>query len=542
MRKWIAFMTAVTLSVCMLMAVTVPAQANGTSRKRKVPPQAEASITLEELAVLVRRAEQAAAAAQTEARRAREQTDAMQQQLAQAVRELSALRQSMQISDRGSRIADSKKESSDQKIMSEQAGMLMDNQQADNPQSAIRNPQLTDRLTTLEEQVEVNTAQIKEHAQTKVESDSRFRVKLTGMILVNTFLNTADSSVRSTPTRAPAPADALGQTKRNVGANLRQTLIGLTMEGPRLAGGRLSAETEFDFYATNGDVFRGSALGALRLRTASARVDWQRTSLTVGLRPTMISPLNPSSLAMVWYPAMSNAGNLWQWRPQIILENRPQLSDSSELVLQAGLLTPFGETLDTLPIEGGLNYQGRIAFRHNFDTEKKLEVGIAGQAGQRSFILNRKETTYVISSDWLIPLADRLELSGEAYFGKANNLGEQSGYRADNYYSLSGPIDNPATVIRGIHTFGGWAQLKLKARRNLDFNFALGIEDPRNRDVFSDRRNTTNNFKNQVWSSNFIYQLRQNVLLSAEYRRLWTDYAAGRRRNDHYNFTIGYLF
>nr|MDQ3012554.1 hypothetical protein [Acidobacteriota bacterium] len=407
-----------------------------------------------------------------------------------------------------------------------------------------RNPQSEDRLATLEEQVEINTAQIKEHAQTKVESDSRFRVKLSGMILINTFMNTADSSVRSTPTRVPALGDALGQTRRNVGANLRQTLIGMTMEGPRLAGGRLSAETEFDFYATNGDSFRGNALGALRLRTASTRLDWQRTSLTVGLRPTMVSPLNPSSLAMVWYPAMSNAGNLWQWRPQIILEHRPQLStwdDSSELVLQLGLLTPFGETLDTRPIEGGLNYQGRVAFRHNFDTESKLEVGIAGQAGQRAFILNRKETTYVISSDWLVPLG-RLELSGEAYFGKANNLGEQSGYRADNYYLLSGPIDNPATVIRGIHAFGGWAQVKLKARRDLDFNFALGIEDPRNRDVFSDRRNTTNNFKNQVWSSNFIYQLRQNVLLSAEYRRLWTDYAAGRRRNDHYNFTIGYLF
>jgi hypothetical protein len=278
------------------------------------------------------------------------------------------------------------------------------------------------------------------------------------------------------------------------------------------------------------------------LRTASTRLDWERTSLTIGLRPVMISPRNPSSLAMVWYPAMAEAGNLWQWRPQIILEHRPQLSDSSELVLQGGLLTPFGETLDSLTIEGGLNYQGRVAVRHNFDTERKLEIGIAGQAGQRSFILNRKETTYVVSSDWLIPLGSRLELSGEAYFGKANNLGEQSGTRADGYYALSGPIDNPATTIRGIHAFGGWTQLAVKARRDLDFNFAFGIEDPRNRDVFSDLRNLSPYFKNEVLSANFIYQLRQNLLLSVECRRLWTDYSAGRRRNNHYNLTIGYLF
>jgi len=394
----------------------------------------------------------------------------------------------------------------------------------------------------LEEQVEINSAQIKEHAQTKVESDSRLRVRLSGMVLINTFLNSADSSARSTPTRAPAPADPVGQTRRNVGANLRQTILGLTMEGPRLAGARLSAQTEFDFYGTTGDVFRGNPLGNLRLRTASTRLDWERTSLTLGLRPVMISPRDPSSLAMVWYPALSGAGNLWQWRPQIILEHRPQLNDSSELVLQGGLLTRFGETLESLPIEGALQYQGRAAFRHNYDAEQRLEFGVAGLAGRRSFILNRKETTYVVSGDWLIPLGGRLELSGEAYFGKANNLGEQSGFRADSYYALSGPIDNPATVIRGIHAFGGWTQLSLKARRDLDFNFALGIEDPRNRDVLSDRRNLTPYFKNQVASGNFIYQLRQNLLFSIEYRRLWTDYSAGRKRNDHYNLSIGYLF
>jgi hypothetical protein len=547
MRKLIAFTIAALLAVFMLMAAS-PAQAGDASRKRKQKSQPE-TVTMESLAELVRRAEQAAAAAQVEARRAREQTEAMQQQLAQTVRELAALRQSMQIADRGQVprvIADLKKEPSDQKNVIEQAATLVAGQQAsnlqsDNPQPSS-NPQLADRVATLEEQVEINSAQIKEHAQTKVESDSRLRVRLSGMILVNTFLNSADSSVRSTPTRAPALADQLGATRHNVGANLRQTLLGLTMEGPKLAGARLSAETEFDFYGTFGDSFRGNALGALRLRTASTRLDWERTSLTIGLRPVMISPRNPSSLAMVWYSAMAEAGNLWQWRPQIILEHRPQLSDSSELVLQGGLLTPFGETLDSLTIEGALNYQGRVAFRHNFDTDRKLEIGVAGQAGQRSFILNRKETTYVISSDWLIPFSGRLELSGEAYFSKANNLGEQSGTRADSYYALSGPIDNPATTIRGIHAFGGWAQLAVKARRDLDFNFAFGIEDPRNRDVFSDRHNTSPYFKNEVLSGNFIYQLRQNLLLSVEYRRLWTDYSAGRRRNNHYNLTIGYLF
>jgi hypothetical protein len=549
MRKLTVFIVANGLLVIVLIALAVPVQADGPSRKRKPKKPAE-TVTMESLAELVRRAEQAATAAQAEAQRARQQTEALQQQLAQTAQELAALRQSL--AESAPRAVASGGADSDESRENATATVRGADRQVSgtdsNPRSAIRDPQsagdpqLAGRVATLEEQVEINTSQINEQAQTKVESDSRMRVRLSGMVLINTYLNSADSSARSTPTRAPAPADPLAQTGPNVGANLRQTILGLTMEGPRLAGGRLSAQTEFDFYGTNGDVFRGNPLGSLRLRTASARLDWDRTSLTLGLRPVMISPRDPSSLAMVWYPPLAGAGNLWQWRPQLILEHRPQLSDSSELVLQAGLMTPFGETLDSLPIEGTLQYQGRVAFRHNYDTERKLELGVAGLAGRRSFILDRKETTYVASSDWLIPLGGRLELSGEGYFGKANNLGEQSGLRADSYYALSGPIDNPTTVIRGIYAFGGWTQLSLKVRRDLDFNFALGIEDPRNRDVLSDRRTLTPYFKNQVASGNFIYQLRQNLLFSIEYRRLWTDYSAGRKRNDHYNLSVGYLF
>jgi hypothetical protein len=520
MRKLITRLVAGLFFIALFQAL---AQANDTPRKRKPPAPAQTKAE-ENLADMVRRAELAAEAAQTEARRAREQTEAMQQQLLQLTKELAALRQSLAGST---------------SIELLPRTTIRDAVEA-NPQSTLPNPQSPDRLTVLEEQVEINAAQIREHAQTKVESDSRFRVKLSGMVLMNTYLNTADSSIRSTPTRVPA--DWPASPRKNMGANLRQSIIGLAMEGPRAAGARVSAEAEFDFYGTNGDSYQGNVLGNLRLRTASTRLDWERTSLTVGLRPAMISPLNPSSLASVWYPALSRAGNLWQWRPQIILEHRAPLRETSELVLQGGLLTPFGETLDGSVIEGGLSYQGRVAFRHHLDVDRKFEFGVGGQAGNRSFTFDRKETAYVISSDWQIPLGSRFELSGEAYFGKANDLGEQSGVRADNYYALSGPIVNSATTIRGVHAFGGWAQLNIKARSDLDFNLAFGVEDPRNRDVFADQRNLTNPFRNQVTSGNFIYQLRPNVLFSLEYRRLLTDYAAGRKRNGHYNLAIGYLF
>ena len=97
------------------------------------------------------------------------------------------------------------------------------------------------------------------------------RVKLHGMILANTFLNTNDSSQNDVPLFAPVPATAV--RKNNLGASLRQTQIGFTFEGPRLSeklgAARLSAEADFDFWG--GDA--SEVLGTLRILTASARLD-----------------------------------------------------------------------------------------------------------------------------------------------------------------------------------------------------------------------------------------------------------------------------
>ncbi len=550
MRKVTDFIVAGLILTLILTTLAPKASATDLVRKRKPQAKSEKQTTGDdELMRLVRRAAEAAEAAQEEARRARQQTEALQQQLALTTSELAELRQKLrefQIADCELRITELKEDVSElQAVVTKSKEEQIERAKA-HPQSTIRDPQLESRLLDMEDQTAINAAQLAEHAQTKVESDSRYKIKLSGMILANTYLNTADSAVRVAPTRAPSPASPFASSRRSVGASPRQTLIGLSMEGPRVGGAKLTAEGEFDFYAIISDDFRSNTLGGLRLRTASARLDWDKTALTVGLRPAMISPLNPNSLASVWYPALSGAGNLWQWRPQFILEHRPRLDDSSELILQAGLMTQFGETLDATVIEGKPTYQGRVAYRRALDIDRQFEVGLGGQAGRQNFTFNRNLTAYVISSDWLIPLGKRLGLSGEAYFGKANHLGEQSGVRADGYYALSGSIDNPATTIRGIHAFGGWTQLNLKARRDLDFNLAFGMEDPRNSDARSDanafRRGVSQNLKNQVGSANFIYQLRPNFLISLEYRRIWTEYLNSRRRNDHYNLAFGYLF
>ena len=73
-------------------------------------------------------------------------------------------------------------------------------------------------------------------------------------------------------------------------------------------------------------------------------------------------------------------------------------------------------------------------------------------------------------------------------------------------------------------------------------NFAYGQDDPRNRDLFVRQLAATTRLKNQAAFANFIWALRQNFLVSLEYRRMWTNYQSSRQRAGHYNLAVGYTF
>lgn len=517
------------LFVALLLAAWIPTLAQPTKRKVKKPVRPTTQPAAPDFQTLLQQAQAAAEQAQAEARRTREQNEALQKQLANNTEEIARLRET--ITTFGAQLAALKV--AEPKVVREQATTP-----APTPAPALAT--LTSEVETLKEQVEVHTAQIKEHAQTKVESDSKFRVKLHGMLLANTYLNTNDSTLNDVPLFAAAPGTAT--RRNNLGATLRQSRIGFTMDGPSLSqawgAARLSAEAEFDFWA--GD--NAQVLGQFRILTASARLDWDKTSFIVGQRPPLISPRNPTSLAAMWFAPFHQAGNLWQWRPQIMVEHRVPTGANSELQLQGGVLMPFGETVQGQVIEGGAGYESRAVWSHSLDTERKLEFGVGGYFHRRPFVLERKVNSYALTTDWQIPLGARFELSGEAFFGRAINLGEASGFRNDRLYAITGSLYNATTQIRGIFATGGWAQLNYKVRPDLDFNFAYGQEDPRNRDMRLGTLSTGTRFKNQAASANLIYALRQNFLVSLEYRRLWTDYSTARQRAGHYNLAFGYTF
>jgi hypothetical protein len=508
-----------------LLSLSLGASAVAQPMRRKAPRSPSVVRTDEpELRALVRRAQEAAEQAQLEARRAREQSEALGAQLSAATRELAELRRALE----------SRVEPGLERRVGDLSSEIRELKSSRVAQSGDE-----EKLERLEEQVEINSAQIREQAQTKVESDSRFRIRLSGMILANLHYNSNDLQ-RTEPLFAPPPARS--DQRGTFGSTFRQTRLGLAVTGLRVGGAQVSAEAELDFYGGTIGQVDGDLLGVLRMRTASVRFDWERAAISAGLEAPLISPRNPTSIAAVWYPPLAGAGNLWQWRPQVTAERLFRLDEASDLVAQGGFLPPFGESVGGEPTKGVPGYEARIGWQRRLDEERRFEIGVGGYYGRRDFDFNRGIDGWVASADWLAPVGRRITLSGELYSGRAVTFGEQSGGRVDRAFALSGPVDDPSTLIRGVRSSGGWAQLSLEARRDLEFNLAYGQEDPDNEDIRAGLISAGTRLKNQAGSLNFIYQLRPTVLLSLEYRRLWTEYAAGRTKNNHYNLAVAYVF
>jgi hypothetical protein len=99
--------------------------------------------------------------------------------------------------------------------------------------------------------------------QSKVESASKYPVKLSGMVVFNGFVNTRRVDAAATPSVALSGSGSTG-------VSARQTIVGLDINGPQLFGAQTHGDLRLDMSASaSGSGYSGSyALGLVRLRTA----------------------------------------------------------------------------------------------------------------------------------------------------------------------------------------------------------------------------------------------------------------------------------
>jgi hypothetical protein len=176
------------------------------------------------------------------------------------------------------------------------------------PAGTFVNPQneSTDRLSKMEENTDLLDAKINEQYQTKVESGSKYRLRLSGIVLLNVFANRGGVDNLDYPQYAISPDT--GAPAGTFGGSLRQSQISFQGFGPDIAGAHTSADLKFDFAGGFPNYPNGVATGLVRLRTGTVRMDWSGTSLVAGQDRLFFAPLAPSTLASLAVPALAYNG------------------------------------------------------------------------------------------------------------------------------------------------------------------------------------------------------------------------------------------
>jgi hypothetical protein len=434
-----------------------------------------------------------------------------------------------------------------------QAHLAADTSHAAPPQSASAsavsaNPQ--GQITpTLQEQIDLLGGKVDDQYQTKVESASKYRMRLSGMVLFNMFDNRG--SVDNTDFPHWVTLGTPGQPQTSLGGSLRQSILGLEVFGPQIAGAKSSADIQFDFAGGFPRSPNGVTLGLMRLRTATLHLDWTGTSVVAGQDGLFFAPLSPTSLASLAAPALSYAGNLWSWTPQLRVEHRINLTENSHLTVQAGILDPLtgeapgaGYSYYRVPQAGELAKAPALASRVAFTTNafgQPLTIGGGGYYSRENWGFARTLDGWAGTADVTVPLGTRFGLSGEFFRGRG--IGGIGGALGRSILA-SGDLASPSTFIRGLDDMGGWSQLKFKATSKLEFNLAAGQDSSFRNEILAIPG--SNYFawisSNRSAFGNFIYHPRSDLLFSAEYARLRTtsiyDYSSANR----VSLSMGILF
>ena len=412
------------------------------------------------------------------------------------------------------------------------------------------------RITAIEERQQTLEAAVKLHDQTKVESGSKYPVRLTGLILFNGYLNKGVSDNTDLPEFALKPTATAGSG--NMGASLRQTILGVEGDGPRIGGAHTSGNVSLDFFSSVSYTSYGTSAGVVRMRTAAINFDWDKDSVQVGMVTPLIAPLSPDSFATVAEPSLAGAGNLWTWAPQLRYTHRFPLQRGDRVQVEFGLWdspaagynsNQLFRTASPAESEEQPSYESRISYAGA--GEHGLQLGVSGyysrQAypGYQGYNGTDHLDSWANAFDFRLPLGAHFQLSGEVYLGRA--LGGLGGGVYKDVITGTDPVSG-ANVLHGLNAVGGWTQFKTRFNETLEMNFSVGQDGGFARDFHAVVQSPTASgaqlrARNQMFVANLIFRPKTYIILSPEYRRIWSWPITGQASTlDVFTLSAGYQF
>ena len=396
-------------------------------------------------------------------------------------------------------------------------------------------------IQDLRERQAIQETEIATQEQTKVESESKYPVKITGMILMSGFKNTGGVDLASNPSVATGGTGTAGAT-------VRQTILGFDARGPHLFGASSFADLRIDMFGSpaastptnySGYYIPNSAF--VRLRTAHAGLYWDRTELSFALDRPILSPDSPTSLTATAVPALAWSGNLWTWNPQVVVSHTfaPQAlarRGAAGVELQGALIdvgdapltpavAPTTAPNPTAPTSAERSskpgVEARIAYGGPDRDDGRAHIGVGGYFAPHVSSLGRDFDSWAGTMDVRIPLIAHLEFSGNFYRGAALGGLGAGGYKDFAY------AQNQTTLgyyFKPLDDVGGWAQLKATANQRLQFNAAIGLDNVFSgqlRHYYVEGGSATQNLdRNRTYTGNVIYSPSAYLVFSFEYRHL----------------------
>jgi hypothetical protein len=507
------------------------ASAKSDSASRQSPLTESVNDSVRELREQVRELQAAVAGMRSDWQRAREETTEMR-------RELNEIRAGEASAGTGSqkaalRNAVAKLESGVSESAANLQSSLPNSATQDQKENQKEDQKKSEHAASLEEEYELLSGKVDDQYQTKVESASKYRVRLSGIVLMNLVSNQGVVDSIDLPTLSFARA--AGDSGGSFGATVRQSEIGFEAFGPDVAGAKTKADLQLDLAGGFPSAPNGVSSGYMRLRTATMRMDWTNTSVVVGQDTIFFSPNSPTSFASLAIPALSYAGNLWGWVPQVRVEHKVALGEESSLLLQAGIMDPLsGEAPGVVPGTDYYRQPGpgessrqpaygtRVAWTRNVFGQP-LRVGVGAYYSRQDYGFGRDVNAWAGMTDIELPFNRQFSLSGKFYRGSA--LGGLYGGLGRSVL-FSGDPTLATSEVKALNSVGGWAQLKYRATPKWEFNAAFGMDNPFAFDLeyfgspqaYGDPRLA----RNKGSFGNMIYRPRSDLLFSAEYRHLKT--------------------
>jgi hypothetical protein len=406
--------------------------------------------------------------------------------------------------------------------------------------------QLSAAVAEMQDTQSMHGAQLATLEQAKVGSESKYPLKLSGLVLMTGFVNTQRVDSAVTPTVA---LHGPGSTT----ATFRQTVIGLDANGPHLFGAISHADVRIDFAADGGSGYGGSnALGFPRLRTAHAQLDWEHTNAYFALDRPLMNPDSPDSLTAIAQPALAWSGNLWTWNVQGGVSHDFTSAHMPMVRVQAALIDVADPPALYPPQQPGTyappstaemsrwpGAQARIAL---VGPEGGAHFGASGFFAPHQIPGYASFDSWAAALDFNSPLTRYTQLTANAYRGLA--LGGMGG---GAYKDFVARLQGGELYVRALDDVGGWAQWKQRAGEKLEFNEAFGIDNVSAHQLRPFALTSADSYynlaRNRTITGNVIYSPSAYLVFSLEYRRIASSFVKSpTESSDIVGLAAGYKF